>query len=1611
LPLLPDIVRYLYIKSQFFIESTYLYIAFYLMPKIEVHSATGGNGAQNGHGLASGERLFVILTLFDRDKAFNLVLPERVTGRYVLTTHDSEGNPSELMAVEAEDGQWYLKSNKNAFLKNEHQEILTKTQLEHFKTYTIHRGNHQSSSALLYVEPPTQGRSQYTKHTAIANVIKIGRSKENHICFSNKLVSGSHCMIHYTPDGQAIIKDLNSSNGTYVNGEAIKEKRLVVGDVILIMGLKIVFNGRLLSLNNPHGAVFLDSRTLSPFTPEKPVIEEKTELEEFGAAPEKEGLFYRSPRFKRDINTALIKIDPPPPQPNPDETPLALLLGPSITMGMASLFTGLITLQNVTRNNGDIMMAMPTLVMSISMLIGTVLWPILTKKYEKKKKIKLEKHRQEKYSAYLEEMNLTIEKECTYQSEILHENHVTLDNCIRRIKNRQRNLWERGIGQNDFLKIRLGLGSLPLNADIRYPEKKFQLEDDNLQDELYKLVSAPKVLNNVPVTLSLLEDRISGIIGNRKEVKAFVKSLIFQLASLNSYDELKLVFLYDDSEQDDWKFAKWLPHVWSESRDVRFIATDPTEAKELSAYFEKEISGAGENEAAQHTVVFSMSKSLASKAEMVNLLLKDKSIENFSLIALYDELQNLPKECCNVIEVNGAQSKIYDKDDISGKYIGFHAETLKENAEELAVTLGNIQLASSQEAYVLPEMLTFLEMFGVGKIEHLNALTRWKENNPTVSIETPIGVGNSGELFKLDLHEKYHGPHGLIAGMTGSGKSEFIMTFILSLAVNYHPDEVAFILIDYKGGGMANAFTDLPHLAGTITNLDGAAVNRSLISIQSELKRRQNIFSETGRKLDQSNIDIYKYQKLYREGLVTEPLQHLFIISDEFAELKSQQPEFMEQLVSAARIGRSLGVHLVLATQKPSGVVDDQIWSNSKFRISLKVQEKADSMEVIKRPDAAELSTTGRFYLQVGFNELFELGQSAWAGAPYYPSDKVEKSKDDSIVVIDELGRVIKSVRIDRRKNGAQNPPKQIDEITDYLAELAAQENISVRQLWLKPIPAYIYLDELKAKYAAHLQQQPALAEAAAASETGEHQARTKNFILNPVIGEYDDPANQRQMVMRMPITRDGNGIIYGVAGGGKTTMVASMIYSLMEEHTPEEVNFYLLDFSAETLSWFLDAPHVGDVILSHENEKVANLMKMLADEIERRKKLLGLYGGDFVTYNKLSESLASIVVVIHNYSAFSEMYENQEEAISFLTREGVKYGIYFILTASNTGAVRYRLLQNFKQMYVLQLNDASEYSGILGSTDGVYPSKFKGRGVFKTDAAYEFQTSLITRQAHNMYQFITDYCRERADSWNGPAAKRVPILPERVDAQYLRSDLLDRRGRLAVGIEKNSLAVSRFDVKNGYISVASAASSDLAAPFMQGTAEALSIIEDGKVIVLDASQHFAFDENRLYEYAAQPAELESQVVQLFHELVYRNNTNKDRMSEGLEPLVFDHTTILIHSYSDLMLCLSEDAQDKLKVFLEKGAGLNVHVLLADISDKISGYSFESWFKQHVSLSDFIWIGSGIADQFVLKAKISTDMYGDVPEGFGYVVSKGKPTLVKMLVTSVVEDEEAVFHG
>ena len=1523
----------------------------------------------------------MLVTFIKQTHIYSLSLPDKVHGQYWIKDMNEKGETFDLIAIEGINGQWVLRSNKRVRLLQANVAQKKNIPLKPLEFYDLQiRG--EEDSAVLYTEPVTRDRKTYCKFRAKRSCeLTIGRSENCDIRYASRYVSSLHARLSYRK-GVWRISDEGSTNGTFMNSRAVgKDEELKPGDVVYIMGMKLTVGEDFFAINNPDGQVRISSNELFPMAGQVPRIRDEDEED-----PLTTEYFYRSPRFKRDIEQAKFRVDSPPNDQVGEDMPMMLTIGPSITMGMASVATGTFTIANAV-SNGDVRSAIPSAVMSLSMLLGTMLWPIITKNYDKKRKQKREAKRQEKYTKYLRDMDGKFREEAERQKEILKENCVLPGDCMLRIQEIRRNLWERSAGQNDFLQLRLGMGSLPLDAEISYPERKFTLDDDNLTEAMYRLCESPKLLENVPISLSLVENPVSGIIGDRQTVFAFAKSLILQLTALYGYDEVKTVFLYDEKDEASMAFAKWLPHVWDDDKNFRFIASNNGELKEVSSYLQRVIehreslNDSELEEATPYYVIFAFDKDMALRAEALKQIYAAKKQLNISVVACFEELKSLPKECSTVLELEGDRGMLYDRNDITGQITEFYLDALVfYDLAPTAKMLANIPLDLSSGAFSLPRMITFLEMFGVGKVEHLNCLARWKENDPTKSLKAAVGVNTLGDTFMLDLHEKFHGPHGLVAGMTGSGKSEFIITYILSLAVNYHPDEVAFILIDYKGGGMAKSFEHLPHTAGIITNLDGGAIKRSLISIESELLRRQAIFRKAGEKVGVSNIDIYKYQKLYREGAVEEPLQHLFIISDEFAELKTQKPEFMAQLVSAARIGRSLGVHLILATQKPAGVVDDQIWSNSKFRVCLKVQDRSDSMDMLKRAEAAELVDTGRFYLQVGYNELFELGQSAWAGAPYYPADRAQTEKEEAVTLIDKNGHTIKKVKLDKRSAKFKNPPKQLDAITQYLRDIAEEEHITIRKLWLEPIASHIYLSQLREKYALPV---------------------AGGFVLNPLIGEYDDPRNQRQCPMTLPLTAEGNAVIYGSAGCGKTSFLNAMIYSLITEHTPDQVNLYLLDFASETLRAFAAAPHVGDVVLSYEKEKISNLFKLLLAEVETRKKLFADYGGDYQAYLSASgKTLPNIVVVINNFSAFTELFEEKEEAVSYLSREGSKYGLYFVLTALGTGVVRFRLLQNFKQLITLQLNDEAEYATVVGKTDGLVPSKFKGRGLMKTDSVYEFQTAYLTEEAVP-FAFIKEDCDKRRKEWRGTVAKKIPILPEVVTADFVRGAYdLDKPLRVPVGVDAASLEISAFSFDRSCVSMI-LSDGEQYGEHLRAVASMMAT-SDLPIRYFDSAKHVKTNLPSSVTYAYTPKDCRAGVDELFELLVSRNNSYKDALEQGQTPPTFAPCLIVIDSLSALKNVLEDQQREKLELLLEKNElHYSVFFIIGSGMNGMKDFAYDRWYKKHVSGADGIWVGNGISDQYQLKiGRITSDMRQEIGTNFGFVLDQGAATKVKLLQNS-----------
>lgn len=1542
------------------------------------------------------------LTLLSTRGISDITMPNKVIGRYWLRSRNSEGKLAEIVSVEAlrsvesgGSGVWVVKSNRSFTLVDNDDKPIQSVPLRPLELYHI-RSADGGVRFTLFTEPITDDRIRYSGYllTDKEAVITIGRVESNGIQYSNRFTSREHAELKFSAEG-VYLKDLGSTNNTYVNECAVKQARLSIGDVVYIMGLRIIVTNKGLFLNDPDGMVRVNSPQIRAF-----------HAEEYRGDPSDDDFedirpeyYYRAPRFRYDANVYELKVDPPPANQDNDEMPMIMVIGPSVTMGMASIASGVFTVVSAV-GRGNVASAIPSLVMCLSMLLGTLMWPIITKAYQKKFRRNKETKRQKTYTAYLEQLEKAITAEIARQETLLRDNDVNTELCVERILSPAPRIWERTPKHTDFLELRLGCGRLPLKAHIQYSERKFSVDRDNLTEMMYRFGEKKRWLENVPVCLPLSVYFISGIYGEKKHLYAYAKGLILQLVTMHSYDEVKLVLIYDESRADDFSFARWLPHTMNDERTVRYVATNSEDAKLLSSdldsviEYRKQLPDNKLADEKTYYIIVCLDKELALKTECVRRILEHKNNIRFSVLSVFEKLVDLPKECMTVTEISGDTGSFTDITGDDGSSIRFNADiSRKIDIRHVTEVLSNTFVNIRGSNYTLPKKYSFFEMLDIGMIEHLNLADNWSSNDPTKSLAAVVGIDKYGEPFKLDLHECAHGPHGLIAGMTGSGKSEFIISYILSMAVNFHPYEVAFILIDYKGGGMAKSFENIPHTAGIITNLDGNGIKRSLSSMRSELHRREVIFRETSKKYNVSNIDIYKYQRLYREGKVSEPLPHLFIISDEFAELKKEQPDFMAELTSTARVGRSLGVHLILATQKPGGVVDDQIRSNSRFKVCLKVQDSGDSREMLGRPEAAALVDTGRFYLQVGYDELFEIGQSAWAGAPYYPSQRVIKDLDDAVSVINANGRVIAEANTNKFAE-LVDPPKQLDVITSYIASHCESENIRRWKMWLDPIPEHIYVDELEAKYA--------------------DTSRGK-YDLAPIVGELDDPAHQTQDIMRVPITEEGNVIVYGSAGSGKAMFVEAVLYSLMRSHTPDEVNFYIMDLGSETFTSFAESPFVGDVLLSYEAEKLDSLIKLMMSTIERRKKLLRS-GGTLAQYNAQAEKPEpNIVVIIDNFAVFNELFEDKLGNIGYLTREGTKYGIYFILTCTGVNNVRFSMLQNFKLIYCLQMNNTDDYSSAIGKTMGLLPEKFKGRGIFRRDkdTVLEFQTARIAND-ETRYSAVREFCGKLSEYYAGKAAAGVPLLPEKVTEQLLAPYV--KPGDLSevpVGIEKNSLSISYCDFSAAVSFVLSESREWMDFSYK------LALLISGrcrvKTIVI-SSFGGASPESELLRFCGGAEDCGKAVYDIYNIICERNNKYKTNIRNGMQPEVYEPLFVVIRSMDMLKKVLEraelsgdreivEDINtlgglfDSLQFVMSKCVReYNVHFLICESAGALNAFSGQEWYEAHFSGRDALWIGTGISSQYRLTvSRKPKDFSADIGPEFGFAVKNSTAVSVKYL--------------
>ncbi|GIO23676.1 type VII secretion protein EssC [Oceanobacillus sp. J11TS1] len=1103
--------------------------------------------------------------------------------------------------------------------------------------------------------------------------------------------------------------------------------------------------------------------------------------------------YHRSPRIIYREPTDKRIIAKPANKPSKPSEQLARTIVPPLVMIAALVIVSIIHPRGIF------------IIVMLAMTVTTIIFAITSYiKSVKKYKANM-KERDKTYREYLQRKTKELYHVSEEQRHALNYHYPNVAQIRQMAKNVDARIYEKTLFHHDFLNYRVGLGKVDLSFEIDFKDEEFDKEKDELIDAARELYSQYREIEQVPVVTSLMNGPV-GYIGPRHLVLEQLQLFVMQTALFHSYHDLQFITVFPEEEKNEWNWMRWLPHASMQGVNVRgFVYHERSRDQVLHSLYqilkERKLvldEKTNKNEKTYftpHYVVLITDEKIILDHTIMEFFNEDPSELGVSLVFVQDVMQSLPEHVTTVIDLRDVKSGniLLEEGELVNKHFAldhFPSGFNKEDVSRALAPLNHLQSLKNS----IPESVTFLEMYGVEKVEELAIARRWQVNETYKSLAVPLGLRGKDDIVNLNLHEKAHGPHGLIAGTTGSGKSEIIQSYIISLAVNFHPYEVAFLLIDYKGGGMANLFKNMPHLLGTITNLDRTQSMRALASIKAELKKRQRLFGEH----DVNHIN--QYQKLYNKGEASEAMPHLFLISDEFAELKAEQPDFMKELVSTARIGRSLGIHLILATQKPSGVVDDQIWSNSKFKLALKVQNASDSNEILKTPDAAEITLPGRSYLQVGNNEIYELFQSAWSGADYVLDKNDHELVDTTIYAINDLGQydiLTEDLSGLDKKEEIEKVPTELDAVIDYIHDYAEEQQIEpLPRPWLPPLPERIFAEDLHPVNFEEAWSEP-------------------KKPLCTTIGLLDQPELQAQEPLTLNLTKDGHIAVFSSPGYGKSTFLQTVIMDLVKQHHPEHLHVYLLDFGTNGLLPLKDIPHVADTMLMDEVEKIGKWVRLISNTIKERKKKLSLHGvANMEMYEKASgETVPNIFIAIDNYDPVREadFGEEFDKLITQIAREGASIGLHLAISAGRQGAMKMPLVTNIKLQVALYLIEISEMRSIIGRTD-LETEEIPGRGLIKLEEPTLFQVMLPAEgtEALDIIDAIQDTAKQMDEHWKGERPESIPMMPEgAIDFEQFKKtkktrELVENQ-QLPLGLEFEEVTPLAFDpAKFSFLTVVS---------------------------------------------------------------------------------------------------------------------------------------------------------------------------------------------------------------
>ncbi len=993
------------------------------------------------------------------------------------------------------------------------------------------------------------------------------------------------------------------------------------------------------------------------------------------------------------------------------------------------------------------------------------------------------------------------------------------------------NLWERRPEDEDFLCVRIGSGSAPLCSPVRLdlgtnPLMKYVPE---LRSQAETLVADYTYLDNATIVLPLRSIGTLAINGNRSVTHGLVRAMLSQIAAFHAPEDVRFIAAFPSNSAPEWGWLKWLPHA----RRLRQVKLEKHFAPEplclladsnadfddlLNNQIKPEIErrrklSEDKRESSIHLMLPHLVLILSgfipggalSQLPVLDELLRDAARLGLTIIFLVDNQGQEPSTIQARISISPTGWLTFEEM-VSG---GRHLEGISPDAidpatgEQIARNLAPLTLAEKGAQQDFSQDIRLLDLLGFPSADDLQPKETWRARTKHELLRVPIGRRADGEPLMLDLKEaaeKGMGVHGLVVGATGSGKSELLRTIVTSLAITHDPQTVNFVLVDWKGGASFADLAGLPHVAGVITNLEGdlALIDRVYASLLGEQQRRQRMLSEAG------NLDnIKEYQAKRRAYPTMEPLPYLLITVDEFAQLITHRPEFLELFVKFGQVGRSLGLYLLLATQRIDEGRLKGLEGHLRYRICLRTFSAPESAAVLGTPDAYYLpSTPGVGYFKVDA-DIYSRFKTALISTPYVPATE----QVDLTTLIREFTPTGKLAYCQMATSTSRPTAPLVQMVDDELrtemdvviSRLADTQlpgsRARVHQVWLPPLEKKLTLDAI-------------LSKCQRSDLDGSRWPTEPPFgPLCIPIGLVDKPLEQTQKPLFLDFSgASGHLALVGAPQSGKSTLLRTIVSSFIITHLPRDVQLYCIDLGGGLLRIFEKAPHVGAVCSKTEREKIRRLVRQMRKVIEEREFLFHERGIEsMVTYRlrrqagELSDvPFGDVFLIIDNLAQLLHDFDQLEAELIEIATNGLAYGVHLILATNRWADVRTKLRENIGRRLELYLYDPTE-SEFGKAAASALPAGISGRGLIKT--GLQFQTALpLVRgkgdiQEVSLQQALDSLTKRAQTAWKGAPAPPIRMLPPSIRWQDLPLPGANQPPGIPIGLEEFRLEPLYIDL------------------------------------------------------------------------------------------------------------------------------------------------------------------------------------------------------------------------